>query len=45
MGEEIQDERLDVEDAVSIPIKKDLFVIKFGGPAWAFKYTNFTDKK
>ena len=43
-GEEIIDERLDVKDAMSILIKKKLFVIKEGRPASAFMYSYFTDK-
>ena len=44
-GLEIKDQRLDVKDAISIPIKKDLFVIKWGSPVSAFRYSYFTDKE
>ena len=43
-GEEINDERLEVLNACSIPIKKELFVIMWGSPVSAFKYINFMDK-
>ena len=44
-GEEIIDERLDVEGACSVIIKKELIVLKWGGPVKPFKYTYFTDKQ
>ena len=43
-GQEINDDRLDVKDACSVLVKKELIVIKWGVPATAIKYTNFTDK-
>ena len=42
MCEEFKHEHLDVKDAYSVPVKKELFVIKEGSPVSAFKYTNFT---
>ena len=40
---QIENPRLDVEDAKTVLVRKELIVFKEGGPITTYKYTNFDD--